>query len=273
MRDEQTQLLADEKRRIESILLGSMNHENDGFEEDDDGEISFTAITEGLGFHKDRPKTFLKTSLPQVEDRIERTRVTETVPEQVAKKVQSSSQLVKASVSYQEKSEDISSTIPTAQMGSLQAFYQPAKNEISAPREKRDKLVVEASAIEVFSAWLIDFIFVSTLYVLTVLIFQFIAGQNLNIFEKFFDQKLIELQLILFSMYYLLYFTIGDGHHSRSIGKWLMGIHFKHQSARRLSYLQGFGVSLISLISFVTLGLARKLGITEKLLNLKVIKA
>jgi uncharacterized RDD family membrane protein YckC len=241
-----------------------MNQEQHTFSETpivmsfDDFEISaesFKPVTKGLGFHQDQKKTNFK---PVIHAKIETSRI--------------SGPLTKISQEIETK---INKQAP---MG-LEAFYGAASPQTQTSTEKEIKLEIskpfeipeDVPAIMQFSAWLIDLAVVLALVAITAACLVLASGLNYSLISKLVTKSdLILFSATIFSIYYILYFTILDL--SGSPGKIILGIKLTTTDSSQIAIKNTFTRSLVSLLSILGFCLPMLLDFQGRLSDTKIEK-
>lgn len=230
-------------------------------------EDSFKPMTKGLGFHHEQNRPAFKATPKEVK------------PFGVTAKSQpKTSSLLKP---MSEKNEATASAhVPTG----LEAFYGTKGSTGSQTNmlDKKmealaDKLVETktqfktASASIQFLAWAIDVLVVASFVATTGALLVFASGIQFEMFSRLISrQDLIAFSAAIFSIYYLLYFTILDL--SASPGKTIMGIRLLKTDNKNVSVKNTFARALVSLLSVVALFLPMLLDFQGRLSDTKVVK-
>lgn len=229
-------------------------------DEFDISEDSFKPVTKGLGFHNENKKLNSFKSAPK------------EIKPVLAKNNK---------VSTQSLLNDISSVNKTAATKSvpsgLEAFYgQGAKLEVE---EKKfdEKISIPAKKLELasniaqFSAWIIDLLLVCSFSLVTTILLILVSGMSFQSFLKIIPAiDLVIFSSVLFSIYYLLYFTVLDL--SATPGKIIMGIRLVRANDKSVEVKHTFTRALVSLLSFVALFLPMVIDFQGRLSDTKVVK-
>jgi uncharacterized RDD family membrane protein YckC len=230
-------------------------------------EDSFKPMTKGLGFHHEQKRPAFKATPKEVK------------PFGANPKTQpKTSSLLKP---MSEKNEATASAqAPTG----LEAFYGtkgsagPQTNMLDKKMEDlSDKLVetkqqykTAASTVQLF-AWIIDVLVVASFVAVTGALLVFASGIQFEMFSRLISkQDLIAFSAAIFSIYYLLYFTILDL--SASPGKTIMGVRLLKTDNKNVSVKNTFTRALVSLLSVVALFLPMLLDFQGRLSDTKVVK-
>ena len=239
-------------------------------------EDTFKPMTKGLGFHQENKKQSFKPSPKE--------------PKTFASpKLPMSSTLSKVNTT-KENTLGLRTSTSTHSLGSptvasgLEAFYgkttiaQTEETKISAlVDEKMNQLIKQnqdfklASSITQFSAWLIDLMVVMSFVALTGALLVFASGIEFKMYSRLINnQELIIFSSAIFSIYYVMYFTILDL--SASPGKTIMGLRLVRSDKGELAVKHTFTRALVSLLSGVTLFLPMLLDFQGRLSETKVVK-
>jgi uncharacterized RDD family membrane protein YckC len=231
-------------------------------------EDTFKPMTKGLGFHQDTKRPSF-TPAPK-----------ETKSFGSAKSPMNPT-LNSLPTSMAQTKTAVNNQMPSG----LEAFYgtkpEPQnlfeKNIEKAAREeiKKENAVaapmVKASMISQFFAWIIDVLVIASFVILTGALLVFASGININMYSRLIStQDAIVFGAAIFSIYYLLYFTILDL--SASPGKTIFAIRLVKADGGEVSVKHTFGRALISLLSGVALFLPMLLDFQGRLSDTKVVK-
>lgn len=249
--------------------------------DNDDFDLEFRPITNGLGFRdtEEKKKDFIKK---KALNRLNEKKNT----------------VLKSSVENSTRSFN---------RGDLQAFYEKSDpqdfsldkllgKEIDATpdltEEKQVKTSLEAISetpekinstinspteaafsFRVF-AYLTDLIIVTCTWVLTLVLFSFIAEVGSEIYlMKPLPIDLLAMTGILYLCYYVFYFTFMDTTKSSSIGKALVNINVRNLEGERASVLRTFLRSILSILNTLLLGLPSLFGALDKITGTKVLRS
>ncbi len=140
----------------------------------------------------------------------------------------------------------------------LEAFYgqtnlqefedKKVEEKVSIPAKK----IVLASNFSQFFAWVIDLVLVASFSLVTTILLILVSGMSFQSFLKIIP--ILDLTIfssVLFSIYYLLYFTVLDL--SATPGKIIMGIRLLRTNDKNVEVKHTFTRALVSLLSFVAL--------------------
>ncbi len=232
-------------------------------------EDTFKPMTRGLGFHHDTKRPSFKPAPKEV------------------KAFGSNKSPMNQSLNSMPTSIGATSkaTPNSAQMPSgLEAFYgaKPAEpvsqnlfeNKVQEKVEtKKEKKISAKSASQTaqFCAWVIDILVIASFVALTGALLVFASGIEFNMYSRLISpQDLAIFGAAIFSIYYLLYFTILEL--SSTPGKTIFGIRLVTVSGSEVTVKHTFARALISLISGVALFLPMLLDFQGRLSDTKVVK-
>ena len=234
-------------------------------------EDSFKPMTKGLGFHQEQKRTSFKP-LPK-----------EVKPFGTAR-TQPKASAVLSSMPGSQAAKVSASHMPTG----LEAFYgakgNPGnQNQIISQNDHEKKLELndisvsnkvnyEAASIGIqFFAWIVDLLVVASFVAITGALLVFASGIQFQILVRLIStQDLMAFTSAIFSIYYLLYFTILDL--SASPGKTIMGIRLLKTNNTNVTVKNTFTRALVSLLSSVALFLPMLLDFQGRLSDTKVVK-
>jgi uncharacterized RDD family membrane protein YckC len=236
-------------------------------------EDSFKPMTKGLGFHQEQKRASFKPKPVEVK------------PFGTAR-TQPKASVVLSSLDTQNAS-TVSKHLPSG----LEAFYgakgnsgkqnrtdnhensQNSQNSNEPRIEKTEiKNVFKTAPLSLqFTAWIIDLLVVSSFVAITGALLVFASGIQFQMFSRLISNfDLIVFTAAIFSIYYLLYFTILDL--TASPGKTIMGIRLVKINNINVSVKHTFTRALISLFSSVALFLPMLLDFQGRLSDTKVVK-
>lgn len=233
----------------------------------DISEDSFKPMTKGLGFHHEQKRPAFKPAPKEVKPF-----------GATAKSQPKASTLLKPMSAKNEAT--ATAHVPTG----LEAFYGtkgstgPQTNILDKKMEDlADKLVETkpqfktAAGATQFVAWGIDVLVIASFVAVTGALLVFASGIQFEMFARLISQQdLIAFTTAIFSIYYLLYFTILDL--SASPGKTIMGIRLLKTDNTNVSVKNTFTRALVSLLSVVALFLPMLLDFQGRLSDTKVVK-
>lgn len=229
-------------------------------DEFDISEDSFKPVTKGLGFHHENKKINTFKSTPK------------EIKQLSAKSNKLSTKSLLNEISTSNKSVATKS-VPSG----LEAFYgQSNKAEFEEKKvvEKNSAPVRKlelASNLSQFSAWIIDMLLVASFSLVTTILLILVSGMSFQSFLKIIP--ILDLAIfssVLFSIYYLLYFTVLDL--SATPGKIIMGIRLIRTNDKNVEVKHTFTRAFVSLLSFVALFLPMVIDFQGRLSDTKVVK-
>lgn len=208
--------------------------------------LEFKPINEGLGFHQHKKRLF-QNSVPSVKStkfksgnitqRIKKPVVTHTA--NIVQEFRIDKPIVKRKL-YKEKK-----ALNT--------------NRITASNDVR------------LLAWIVDIFFIGALESMTILGLMYFSYIPLKVIVSLISiSEFVMFSGIIFSLYYLIYFTILDL--VSSPGKILLGIELEKVDKSKLSGSDTFRRSLGSLISFVMLGIPLLIDLQGRLSKSRIVK-
>lgn len=148
--------------------------------------------------------------------------------------------------------------------------YTPTMAQVKEP-VKKEKVLVVGSTRERTLAFLADFCII--LFITALTLFTLVYGADLNIqvlISILESHEIILFALSIFSLYFLLYFSILDL--TSTIGKSLMGLELKLENGKRPLLGNTFPRALVSLISLFLVGLPFLSNIQNKFSESEVYK-
>jgi uncharacterized RDD family membrane protein YckC len=226
-------------------------------------EESFKPMTKGLGFHHDTKRPSFKPAPKEVKafgaPKASMTASLNTLPSASVK-----NPVVATSANH----------IPSG----LEAFYGAKPVEAKPIFEERvevktEKVVSqkEAPQLSQFFAWVIDVLVIASFVALTEALLVLASGIELRMYSRLISSNdLAIFSAAIFSIYYLLYFTILDL--GASPGKTVFGIKLAKTNGREVSVKHTFLRALISLVSGVALFLPMLLDFQGRLSDTKLVK-
>jgi len=229
-------------------------------DEFDISEDSFKPVTKGLGFHHENKKLNSFKSTPKE---------TKSV---LTKNNKISTQSLLNEISTANK-KVATKSVPSG----LEAFYGQTNIVEMEERKIEEKISVPTKKLELasnfsqFSAWVIDMLLVASFSLVTTILLILVSGMSFQSFLKVIPMlDLTIFSSVLFSIYYLLYFTVLDL--SATPGKIIMGIRLVRTNDKSVEVKHTFMRALVSLLSFVALFLPMIIDFQGKLSDTKVVK-
>jgi uncharacterized RDD family membrane protein YckC len=226
-------------------------------------EESFKPMTKGLGFHHDTKRPSFKPAPKEVK----------AFGAPKASMAASLNTMPSASVKS-------STGAPSANHipSGLEAFYGTKPVESKSIFEekvevKTEKVVSQKAAPQLsqFFAWVIDVLVIASFVALTEALLVLASGIELRMYSRLISSNdLAIFSAAIFSIYYLLYFTILDL--GASPGKTVFGIKLAKTNGREVSVKHTFFRALISLVSGLALFLPMLLDFQGRLSDTKLVK-
>ncbi|MDO9182465.1 MAG: RDD family protein [Bacteriovorax sp.] len=233
-------------------------------------EDSFKPMTKGLGFHQDQKEKSFKP-----------------IPKEIKSFGGSNRSLPKATTILSSMSGGQAAKVSAQHMPTgLEAFYGAKGNpgnltntqniietNLEFKEEKLEKNISykTVSALPQFFAWAIDLLVVASFVAVTGALLVFASGIKFQMLIKIIsNQDLMIFTAAIFSIYYLLYFTILDL--SASPGKTIMGIRLLKTDNKNVTVKNTFTRALVSLLSSVALFLPMLLDFQGRLSDTKLVK-
>lgn len=235
-------------------------------------EDTFKPMTRGLGFHHDTKRPSFKPAPKEVK-----------AFGSAKSPMNQSLNSISTSIGAAPKTTPNAAQMPSG----LEAFYgaKPAaasttdtQNLFEKPLQektevKKEKVVSAKAAPQVsqFFAWVIDILVIASFVALTGALLVFASGIEFNMYSRLISpQDLAIFAAAIFSIYYLLYFTILEL--SSTPGKTIFGIRLVTASGSEVTVKHTFTRALISLLSGVALFLPMLLDFQGRLSDTKVVK-
>lgn len=244
----------------------------------DDFQISeetFKPMTKGLGFHHETKKTAFKTAPREVKN-FAAPKSPLTSPIAPVRTSESSVKSTMAPLAQTTANtahvpsglEAFYGATPKSQMATTQ-FFDEAKEKIAKKETQRD--LKTAPMLSQFGAWVIDVFVIMAFVVLTAALLVFASGIELRMYSKLLSPNdLIIFATAMFSIYYLLYFTILDL--GATPGKTIFGLKLVKTNGKNVAVKHAFFRALVSLISGVALFLPLLLDFQGRLTDTKVVE-
>lgn len=222
-------------------------------------DLDFKPLNEGLGFHHEERKNGI---LPQANKRNQHM--------SVSREASSTTRTSNLGVS----NEGITRN-GLESMNSLSAFYSESQVVEEAPKlkvsdfEPKVEKIKVAPATKQFSAWVIDILLVACISAGLMALFVAVSGLS---FKQFYEvigkNDLAIFGSVSFSIFYLSYFSILDL--QATPGKSLLKLRLTREDGKAILLKDSFLRSLITLLSFVTLGLPCLIDFQGKLTDTKI---
>ncbi|MBC7713836.1 MAG: RDD family protein [Rhizobacter sp.] len=236
-------------------------------------EDTFKPMTKGLGFHQDTKRPSFKPSPKEIKPfgspKSPLTASLSTMP---------ASTIGQANTNNNAK-QVMGNQLPSG----LEAFYGKAQapaeetnlfeqkiEKVEKKASKKSDLKIAPQTAQLF-AWIIDVLVIASFVALTGTLLVFASGIDFKMYSRLISpQDLMLFSAAIFSIYYLLYFTILDL--SASPGKTIFAIRLVKTDGGSVSVKHTFTRAIISLFSGVALFLPMLLDFQGRLSDTKVVK-
>jgi|GEM_PF-1511319 len=214
----------------------------------DEIDFDFKPITSGLGFHN-HATTEIKPTFSDVHSTLTN-HVPHTTPNPTANK---NNQI------YQSE---------------LSAFYgRETLPQIPVENVKPEKIVRHATKSQRVLAYALDLGLVLSGVALVLTIMSRVIEKDLIDVWMTYSNEITPLVVVLFTGFYMMYFSIFEKTHQSTLGKNLLGITVVDLDNKPQSFTLLVFRSFISLLNFVSLGLFSYFDLQNKVSNSKVVKA
>lgn len=232
-------------------------------------EDTFKPMTRGLGFHHDTKRPSFKPAPKEVK-----------AFGSAKSPMNQSLNSMPTSIGATPKSTPNAAQMPSG----LEAFYgakpadpvaqnlfeKPIHEKVEIKKEKTISAKSASQTSQLF-AWVIDILVIASFVALTGALLVFASGIEFNMYSRLISpQDLMIFGAAIFSIYYLLYFTILEL--SSTPGKTIFGIRLVTSSGSEVTVKHTFTRALISLLSGVALFLPMLLDFQGRLSDTKVMK-
>lgn len=151
------------------------------------------------------------------------------------------------------------------------ALFYAAKTEPQIQTEEAYMPVLPASKSLRLAAFSVDMIVVGGLAVGTLQSVSWLTGLNVWSEMWLLEPTMLTAMVLVFSGYFLLYFTLLEKFQGKSLGKDLMGLTLATEQRPQMTSL--FMRSLITLLGFLSLGLTNAVDLPGLITNTKVTRA
>ncbi len=231
-------------------------------------EETFKPMTKGLGFHQDTKRPSFKPAPKEVKS----FGSPKTPMKSALNTLPASSAPMKTSAQpanhLPSGLEAFYGATPAPKNEAANLFDQPKKEEVKTEKVTSKKTAAQSAQ---FLAWTIDILVISSFVVLTGVLLVWASGIEFNMYSRLIStQDLAAFAAAIFSIYYLLYFTILDL--SATPGKTIFGIRLVKANGGEVSVKHTFTRALISLFSGIALFLPMLLDFQGRLSDTKVVK-
>lgn len=229
-------------------------------------EDTFKPMTKGLGFHHDVKRPSFKPAPKEVKvfgsSKSPMTSNLSSLPSTLTTNITKTENHLPTGL------EAFYGAKPASKTEAANLFEQSVKEEIKTGHTTLGKAAPQTTQ---FLAWAIDILVIASFVVLTAVLLVFASGIEFNMYSRLISiQDLTLFGAAIFSIYYLLYFTILDL--SASPGKTIFGIRLARVDGKEVSVKHTFTRALISLLSGVALFLPMLLDFQGRLSDTKVVK-
>lgn len=221
----------------------------------DDIDFDFKPITSGLGFHS--------TQTSEIKP---------TFNESAKMSSPSISMPMPSMPSHQPMARKESNQI---YQNELSAFYGRDTATQQAPVEevRVEKIIRAATKSQRVLAYVLDMGLILSCVGLVLTIMARLIDMDLVEVWTAYPNEITPMVVVLFTGFYLMYFSIYDKTHSSTLGKNLLSIRVVDLDNKSPSFTMLMFRSLVTLMNFVSLGLFSYFDLQNKIANTKVIKA
>ena len=235
------------------------------FDEFNISEDSFKPMTKGLGFHQEQKRSSFTPA-----------------PKKEIKSFGKSQGIQKVGSLLNSLSEKSATAVANQMPSGLEAFYgtkgnpgnqtnqsvnfEDKKIDLNDVKVESKTIYKTASAGTQFLAWMVDL-----LVAVTGALLVLASGIQYKVFARLISMNdLIAFTTAIFSIYYLLYFTILDL--TASPGKTILGVRLLRTDNGNVTVKHTFTRSLVSLLSVVALFLPMLLDFQGRLSDTKIVR-
>lgn len=230
-------------------------------------EETFKPMTKGLGFHQDTKRPSFKPAPKEV-----KAFGSPKAPMTSALSTLSATSTAKPSTQTNHLPSGLEAfygATPAPKTEAPNLFEQATKKEEAKVEKATNKKTASQSAQ--FLAWIIDVLVIASFVVLTGALLVWASGIEFTMYSRLIStQDLALFVSAIFSIYYLLYFTILDL--SATPGKTIFGIRLAKINGGDVSVKHTFTRALVSLCSGIALFLPMLLDFQGRLSDTKVVK-
>lgn len=156
----------------------------------------------------------------------------------------------------------------------LSAFYG-RDTQVAEPvvEPRAEKIIRQATKSQRVLAYIIDMgLVVSCVALVLTIMARLIEKDLLEVWEAY-PNEITPMVMVLFTGFYLMYFSIYDKTYTSTLGKNLLGIRVVDLDNKSPSFTMLMFRSFVMLMNFVSLGLFSYFDLQNKIANTKVIKA
>jgi hypothetical protein len=217
----------------------------------DDIDFDFKPITSGLGFHS----TQTSEIKPTFND---------------ATKMSSPLMPMPSVSSHQPMARKESNQI---YQNELSAFYGRETTQAPVEEPRVEKIIRSATKSQRVLAYVLDMGLVLSCVGLVLTIMARLIDKDLMDVWSTYPNEITPMVVVLFTGFYLMYFSIYDKTFASTLGKNLLSIRVVDLDNKTPSFTMLMFRSLVTLMNFVSLGLFSYFDLQNKIANTKVIKA
>lgn len=156
----------------------------------------------------------------------------------------------------------------------LSSFYgHEAAPQAPVEQVKPEKIIRNATKSQRVIAYLMDLTLVLTTVSVVLMIMAKLIDKDLLQVWQAYPNEITPLVVVLFTGFYLIYFSIYDKTPQSTLGKNLMGIRVVDLDNKSPRFMMLVFRTFVMLMNFVSLGLFSYFDLQNKVANTKVIKA
>lgn len=233
-------------------------------------EDTFKPMTKGLGFHQDTKRPSFKPAPKEVKA----FGSAKSAVNQTLSSIPTSIGAPKSTPSANQMPSGLEAFYgakPVAETDTQNLFEKPLHEKTEIKKEKAISTKKAAPQTAQFFAWVIDILVIASFVALTGALLVFASGIEFTMYSRLISPKDLGIfATAIFSIYYLLYFTILEL--SATPGKTIFGIRLVTTSGHEVSVKHTFARALISLVSGVALFLPMLLDFQGRLSDTRVVK-
>jgi uncharacterized RDD family membrane protein YckC len=233
-------------------------------------EDSFKPVNKGLGFHQDEKR---RTSFKSTPKEVTTFKKALNTP-----KALSNNSLISELTTINKET-----SLKQSPSG-LEAFYGTTPTQANSLTDKEIENVLDskifstennfelAKSSKQLAAWTIDLLVLLSFSLITTALLILVSGMSFNSFLQVVPLvDLITFGTVLFSLYYLMYFTVLDL--TGSPGKTIMGIRLLKLDNKEVTVKNTFTRAVVSLLSFIALFLPMVIDFQGRLSDTKTVNA
>lgn len=221
----------------------------------DDIDFDFKPITSGLGFHSNQT-TEIKPAFNNSANLSASSNISMPMP----------SMPISQPMARKESNQ--------IYQNELSAFYGREATQATPVEEPRvEKIIRAATKSQRVLAYVLDLGLVLSCVGLVLTIITRLIEKDLIEVWTAYPNEITPMVVVLFTGFYLMYFSIYDKTHASTLGKNLLGIRVVDLDNKSPSFTMLLFRSFVMLMNFVSLGLFSYFDLHNKIANTKVIKA